>query len=57
MTRALLDLGTAWGAGQMRRLRPALSSTYGAAGEFDDLQATVGVGGAVVAAVGGSRGT
>ena len=42
VTRALLELGTAWGAGQMRRLRPALLSKYGVAGEFDDLQARLG---------------
>ena len=39
VTRALLDLGTGWGVGQMRRLRPAMIAKYGAAGELDDLQA------------------
>ena len=39
VTEALLDLGTRWGPAQMRRLRPLMVATYGAAGEFDDLQA------------------
>jgi len=39
VTRALLDLGVTWGAGQLRRLRPALLARYGVEGEFDDLQA------------------
>jgi uncharacterized protein DUF222 len=38
VTEALLTLGTVWGAGQMRRLRPALLAEYGVQGEFDDLQ-------------------
>ena len=38
VTRALLELGTAWGAGQLRRLRPAMIARYGTAGELDDLQ-------------------
>ena len=39
VTEALLDLGTRWGPAQMRRLRPLMVATYGATGEFDDLQA------------------
>ncbi len=31
VTRALLELGTAWGAGQLRRLRPAMIARYGTA--------------------------
>ncbi len=38
VTEALLGLGTVWGAGQMRRLRPAMIATYGLPGELDDLQ-------------------
>jgi hypothetical protein len=38
VTRALLELGTVWGAGQMRKLRPAMIAKYGHQGEFDDLQ-------------------
>ena len=38
MTEALLDLGTRWGPAQMRKLRPLMVATYGAPGEFDDLQ-------------------
>ena len=32
VTAALLGLGTVWGAGQMRKLRPAMIARYGAAG-------------------------
>ena len=39
VTEALLDLGTRWGPTQMRKLRPLMIATYGAPGEFDDLQA------------------
>ncbi len=38
VTRALLGLGTQWGAGVMRRLRPRLLAEHGRAGVFDDLQ-------------------
>ena len=38
VTEALLELGTVWGAGQMRKLRPAMIAKYGAAGELDQLQ-------------------
>ena len=38
VTEALLGLGTVWGAGQMRRLRPAMIAKYGLPGELDDLQ-------------------
>ncbi len=38
VTEALLELGTVWGAGQMRRLRPAMIAKYGLPGELDDLQ-------------------
>lgn len=38
VTRALLDLGRAWGVGQMRRLRPRLIAEHGVRGAFDDLQ-------------------
>ena len=38
VTEALLDLGTTWGAGQMRKLRPAMIARYGVAGELDRLQ-------------------
>ncbi|MFL6176843.1 MAG: HNH endonuclease signature motif containing protein [Ornithinibacter sp.] len=38
VVEALLDLGSRWGAGQMRRLRPAMLARFGAAGELDDLQ-------------------
>ena len=39
VTRALLGLGTQWGPAQMRKLRPAMVARYGAAGEFDGVQA------------------
>src|SRR6476661_6422130 len=39
VTQALLDLGVKWGPAQMRKLRPLMVATYGAAGEFEDLQA------------------
>ncbi len=38
VTAALLGLGTVWGAGQMRKLRPAMIARYGAPGELDRLQ-------------------
>jgi hypothetical protein len=38
VVEGLLDLGTRWGAAQMRRLRPAMIARYGVAGELDDLQ-------------------
>ncbi|GAA4402977.1 hypothetical protein GCM10023168_14080 [Fodinibacter luteus] len=38
VTRALLELGVAWGPTLMRRLRPRLLAEHGAAGVFDDLQ-------------------
>ena len=53
VTEALLDLGTRWGPAQMRKLRPLMVATYGAPGEFDDLQDQAGERGPVVAAVGG----
>ena len=51
MTEALLELGTAWGAGQMRKLRPAMLARYGVAGGVRRPAGEAGVGGAVVAAV------
>jgi hypothetical protein len=42
VVQALLELGTAWGATQMRRLRPLMLATYGVAGELDDLQGRLG---------------
>ena len=42
VTEALLGLGTVWGAGQMRKLRPAMLAKYGAAGELDQLQERLG---------------
>ena len=38
VTRALLDLGVAWGPVVMRRLRPRLLAEYGLAGVLDDVQ-------------------
>ncbi len=38
VTQALVELGTAWGANQMRRLRPSMLARYGVQGELDDLQ-------------------
>ncbi|MFL6169823.1 MAG: DUF222 domain-containing protein, partial [Ornithinibacter sp.] len=38
VVEALLGLGSRWGSGQMRRLRPAMLARFGAAGELDDLQ-------------------
>ncbi len=38
VTRALLELGTQWGPGVMRRLRPRLLAEHGRLGAFDDLQ-------------------
>ncbi|MEO7421581.1 MAG: HNH endonuclease, partial [Ornithinibacter sp.] len=38
MTRALLELGTQWGATTMRRLRPRLLAEYGRVGVLDDVQ-------------------
>ena len=38
VTRGLLVLGTQWGAGQMRRLRPRLLAEHGRSGVLDDLQ-------------------
>ncbi len=38
VTRALLGLGTVWGAGLMRKLRPAMIAKYGHQGELDDVQ-------------------
>ncbi len=38
VVESLLGLGTAWGAGQMRKLRPAMIARYGVQGELDDLQ-------------------
>ena len=38
VTRALLELGTAWGPAVMRRLRPRLLAEYGRVGVLDDLQ-------------------
>ena len=39
VTRALVELGCTWGAGQMRRLRPRMVAEFGHHGAFDDLQA------------------
>ena len=39
VAEALLELGTAWGVNQMRRLRPSMVAQYGLDGELDDLQA------------------
>ncbi len=38
VAEALLGLGTAWGAGQMGKLRPAMLARYGVAGELGRLQ-------------------
>ncbi|MGB7819111.1 MAG: DUF222 domain-containing protein [Ornithinibacter sp.] len=38
VVRALLDLGTQWGPGMMRRLRPRLLAEHGLPGVLDDLQ-------------------
>ncbi|WP_392545129.1 HNH endonuclease signature motif containing protein [Oryzobacter telluris] len=38
VTAAFLALGTQWGVGQMRRLRPRLVAEFGTPGAFDDLQ-------------------
>jgi len=38
VAQALLELGVAFGATQMRKLRPAMLATFGAQGELDDLQ-------------------
>jgi hypothetical protein len=39
VTGALLELGTCWGATQLRRLRPAMVAKYGVVGELGDVQA------------------
>ncbi len=38
VVEGLLGLGTVWGAGQMRKLRPAMIARYGLPGELDQLQ-------------------
>ena len=38
VTRALLELGSAWGPAVMRRLRPRLLADHGRTGALDDLQ-------------------
>ena len=38
VVEGLLELGTVWGAGQMRKLRPAMLAKYGVPGELDDVQ-------------------
>lgn len=38
VTRALVELGAAWGPSVMRRLRPRLLAEYGRAGQLDELQ-------------------
>jgi len=38
VARAVLEHGVQWGAGEARKVRPALVARYGAVGEFDQLQ-------------------